>query len=262
MEEKNHNGFNLENLLAQAPSEEIRNQMLIKAAETGLSIKPEYLDRIVPILESQQRYAVLASIYSDKEKPSYNPDKALSFYKKAIELSKFKSYAKSQISSAAVLKEMGRKTGRGLKEVLRFIYSGIIMPTTARKSLEENNDMKGATTFMSALFGLMISSLSAIPIANIRGHSGDNPDVYDFIPLIAFGATNVASGLYEWYHYEKNKLEKKAKGSLEEKVEAIEEPKIELPAQDAITPPVQPIQLIEQPEETLNFSPKRQKLAE
>ncbi len=59
----------------------------------------------------------------------------------------------------------------------------------------------------------MVPTLSAI-----RGHLG-NSDIYDFIPLIVWGATNTASGLYEWYRYEKNKLTEKAKTSLETRVQ-------------------------------------------
>ena len=91
MENKESNGLNLELILKKAPSEQVRNEMIVDAVTRGITKDTDYFQQAVQILEQEKKYIILGSLYGkDKESPFYNADKAIECYRTAAEILSFK----------------------------------------------------------------------------------------------------------------------------------------------------------------------------
>ncbi len=165
MQEQYQNGFNLEEYLAKAPSEEVRNEMIVRAVEGGLTNNVSHLERAVEILENKNKYFAIGTIYSKERSPIYDSKKAADYYRKAAELLNFRRKAEEEISSFAVYKEMGRKSFKGIKAVLKFFGRGHTFPTSVRKKEkilpEEIYGEDGQSPYLiwSSIFSAGISAL-------------------------------------------------------------------------------------------------------
>jgi hypothetical protein len=138
-------------------------------------------------------------------------------------------------SNLETIKEMGKKTGMAGKIILgyglRCAYSA---PTATRIALEKQGE-ELEINFENLLAGTCLYALSQM-IINIPLHQGINEE-YRHILIIGnlsvSVATNIASGLYEWFRYEKNKSSTispataiSPQSTLETTVETPEAPKI------------------------------------
>src|SRR3989344_4679117 len=226
--ESKGNGFDLELILSKTPSEEIRNEMIVDAVQRRITNNPEYFKKAVETLESKNNYQAIAFLYgADERSPFYDSGKSVEYFTKAAQLYGFKKDIKSKIGTGAVLKEMGRKSFRGTKFALgtslgalytitRALYT---IPTSIRKiTFDEKDTFIGVGRFRFTI-GVISGLLGTIPNVIISaGMKGFNGEISPF-PFYVWGATNIASGAYEWFRYERNKMEEKIKKGLEEELE-------------------------------------------
>ena len=63
------------------------------------------------------------------------------------------------------------------------------------------------------MLGIIPNLIVSLVINRFDGKSGSP------LPFYVWGATNIASGAYEWFRYERNKMEEKIKKGLEEELE-------------------------------------------
>jgi len=227
--ESKGNGFDLELILSKTPSEEIRNEMIVDAVQRRITNNPEYFKKAVETLESKNNYQAIAFLYgADERSPFYDSGKSVEYFTKAAQLYGFKKDVKSKIGTGAVLKEMGRKTFNGVRETLKFLCGGFIFPTLYRKQLKSLkkdspcyfSEKEGRTSDIgvSACFSILATVLGPALAYNIpTGDKEIRP--INYIPFAVWMGTNVASGLYEWYRDERNKMEEKAKKGLETELE-------------------------------------------
>ncbi len=100
-----------------------------------------------------------------------------------------------------VVKEMGRNSiksvSHGIKATARFVGSTYMLPSTFRRH-PDPDDFFNVTIPISFLFGTFEGVLA------FSGESTSGKYLYA-APLLVRIGTNIASGIYEWYRYEKNK---------------------------------------------------------
>ncbi len=92
-----------------------------------------------------------------------------------------------------ILKDMGRKTLKGGLAIPEYIFAA---PSFYRKYLSRPD------AFLIVPHSLLIALEICEAIDPIKNLLGD----YSYLPLATHVTGNVASGLYEWFRYEKRKI--------------------------------------------------------
>ncbi len=196
-----NNGFNLELILQKASSDEIRNEMIVGAVERGITVDSNYFQQAVRILESKKNYQAIAFLYSREKSPFYDSNKAVEYFKQAAELYGFKKDIESKIGTVAVLKEMGKKGFNAVCKMSLYLFNA---PTSFRKGSHDFEESEGF--FWWGLIGNIFASGTDIGLLSTYIDTKDSR--YLIFPALHI-IPNVVSGLYEWYHYEKDKIQEK-----------------------------------------------------
>ncbi len=199
--------FNLDEILEKVPSEENRRELILKAVEDNLTQDPKYINQAIDYFEKQGNYVSAASLarqYGDT-------DRALAIYGRAAKLGNFDRLVYNKIGPGAVFKEIGRKIGVGARESLKFIASTYFSPTSCRKHIDY------ASLSLLGMLGALMTEIGVAFSPYIQNKELQKTALVLFFARLS---TNLASGLYEWYRYERRELQEKARieSGLEKKL--------------------------------------------
>ncbi len=111
------------------------------------------------------------------------------------------------------LSSMGKNVGRALPTIgLDFVKFVYFFPTKMREIMKSDPDTFGGGYIFT---GGATDVIIPIWLASIISHVGISQVIhgdYNWYYLIPPLVSNVSSGAYEWFKYEKNKIKEKNKG--------------------------------------------------
>lgn len=204
--------FSLEQVLTGIEDSKVVDQIVVDAVERDLTDNPEYIWQAALLNEQKGNYSSAARNYS---KLGWT-EKALINYEKARKSHCLELLTNKEISNKDILKVVRGKTIEGLslatkytiKDLPKAVYKTISKilwsvvgafsyPSALRRWHEGNNEEDLVPLFTIVSTSLDFS-LSGMALAT------DNKYLL-FFPTVHI-ATNIISGFYEWYRYEKKKI--------------------------------------------------------